>query len=221
MVGWNLDVSAQTIVINSVAQGLGLGFIFVPLNTIAFASLPGELRTEGAALWTLIRNIGSSVGISVVIARLTSMTTMFHSQLVEHATPFNDALRMPSASMVWGHGLPSMAMLEGMITQQAAMMAYSNSFLFMTFVALCAFPLLALIRSTKSAAPRFARRGGGARGDGLSQPDLATLSAPRRLRRLRDLKHQVGEPLGGVRDADRFRRRRRRLELRRRGERVA
>ena len=153
MVGWNLDVSAQTIVINSVAQGLGLGFIFVPLNTIAFASLPGELRTEGAALWTLIRNIGSSVGISVVIARLTSMTTMFHSQLVEHATPFNDALRMPNASMVWGHGLPSMAMLEGMITQQAAIMAYSNSFLFMTFVALCAFPLLALIRSTKSAAP--------------------------------------------------------------------
>ena len=81
------------------------------------------------------------------------MTIMLHSQLVEHATPFNDALRMPNASMVWGHGLPSMAMLEGIITQQAAMMAYSNSFLFMTFVALCAFPLLALIRSAKSAAP--------------------------------------------------------------------
>src|ERR1700753_1450030 len=91
MVGWNLNVPASTIIINSVAQGLGLGFIFVPLNSIAFASLPGELRTEGAALWTLIRNIGSSVGISVVIARLTSMTTTFHSQLVEHATPFNDA----------------------------------------------------------------------------------------------------------------------------------
>ena len=157
MVGWTLDVSASTIAINSIAQGLGLGFIFVPLNTIAFASLPGELRTEGAALWTLIRNIGSSVGISVVIARLTSMTTMFHSQLVEHATPFNDALRMPNASLVWGHGLPSMAMLEGMITQQAAMMAYSNSFLFMTFVSLCAFPLLALIRSPKSLATAASR----------------------------------------------------------------
>ena len=104
----------------------------MPLNTIAFATLPGELRTDGAALWTLIRNIGSSVGISVVIARLTSMTTMFHSQLVEHATPFNDALRMPNASLVWGHGLPSMAMLEGIVTQQAAVMAYSNDFLFMT-----------------------------------------------------------------------------------------
>ena len=75
MVGWSLDVSGQTIAINSVAQGFGLGFVFVPLNTIAFASLPGELRTEGAALWTLIRNIGSAVGISIVIARLTSMIT--------------------------------------------------------------------------------------------------------------------------------------------------
>ena len=51
MVGWSLDVPANTIVINSIAQGLGLGFIFLPLDTIAFASLPGELRTEGA--WAL------------------------------------------------------------------------------------------------------------------------------------------------------------------------
>ena len=113
MVGWSLDVPAGVIAIDSVAQGFGLGFIFVPLNTIAFASLPGELRTEGAALWTLIRNIGSAVGISIVIARLTSSITVFHSQLVEHVTPFNDAMRMPNASMLTGHGLPSLAMLEG------------------------------------------------------------------------------------------------------------
>ena len=151
MVGWSLDVSAETMAINSIVQGFGLGFIFVPLNTIAFATLPAALRTEGAALWTLIRNIGSSVGISVVIARLTSMTTMFHSQLVEHVTPFNDAMRMPDASLLGGHGLPSLAMLEGIITQQASAMAYSNDFLLMTLISLAAFPLLALIRSPKSA----------------------------------------------------------------------
>ena len=142
----------------------------MPLNTIAFASLPGELRTEGAALWTLIRNIGSSVGISIVIARLTSSITMFHSQLVEHVTPFNDAMRMPNASMLSGHGLPSLAMLEGVITQQAAVMAYSNDFLFMTFISLCAFPLLALIRSPKAVEARCLARSGGARGDGLTTP---------------------------------------------------
>ena len=157
MIGWSLDVSGQAIAINSVAQGFGLGFIFVPLNTIAFASLPGELRTEGAALWTLIRNIGSAVGISIVIARLTSSITIFHSQLVEHVTPFNDAMRMPNASMLSGHGMPSLAMLEGVITQQAAAMAYSNDFLFMTFISLCAFPLLALIRSPKAVAAAASR----------------------------------------------------------------
>ena len=69
MVGWSLDVPANTIVIDSVAQGLGLGFILCPSTRSPSRRLPGELRTEGAALWTLIRNIGSSVGISVVIAR--------------------------------------------------------------------------------------------------------------------------------------------------------
>ncbi len=156
MVGWSLDVSAQTIAINSVAQGFGLGFVFVPLNTIAFASLPGELRTEGAALWTLIRNIGSAVGISIVIAQLTSMITEYHSQLVEHVTPFSDALHMPNAGMLSGMGLPNLEALEQMVTQQAAAMAYSNDFLLMTLVSLSAFPLLALIRSPK-AAPAAAR----------------------------------------------------------------
>ncbi len=148
MVGWSLDVSATTIAINSVAQGFGLGFVFVPLNTIAFASLPGELRTEGAALWTLIRNIGSSVGISIVIAQLTRMTA---------ASPFNDALSMPDAGMLAGHGLPNLAALEALVTQQAAAMAYSNDFLLMTLVSLSAFPLLALIRSSKLAPAPAAR----------------------------------------------------------------
>ena len=112
MVGWSLDVSARTIAINSIAQGFGLGFVFVPLNTIAFASLPGELRTEGAALWTLIRNLGSSVGISIVIAQLTSMISEYHSQLVEHVTPFSDALHMPNAGMLSGMGLPNLETLE-------------------------------------------------------------------------------------------------------------
>jgi DHA2 family multidrug resistance protein len=149
-VGWSLDVSASAIAINSVMQGFGLGFVFVPLNTIAFASLPGELRTEGAALWTLIRNIGSSVGISIVIAQLTSMTNAYHSQIVEHVTPFSDAMHMPNASLLLGTNLPNLAMLDGLVTQQAAAMAYSNDFLLMTLVSLAAFPLLALIRSPKA-----------------------------------------------------------------------
>jgi DHA2 family multidrug resistance protein len=141
----------RAIAIASITQGFGLGFLFVPLNTIAFATLPAALRTEGAALWTLIRNIGASVGISIVIAQLTNMVTIFHSQLVEHVTPFNDAMRLPDAMALAGRGLANLATLDGLVTQQAAIKAYSNDFLLMTLISLIAFPLLALFRSTKAA----------------------------------------------------------------------
>ncbi|MDE3175581.1 MAG: DHA2 family efflux MFS transporter permease subunit [Pseudomonadota bacterium] len=148
MVGWTADVPARVVAIDSVVQGVGLGFVFVPLNTIAFATLPGEIRTDGAALWTLIRNLGSSVGISLVIASLTNNMTKFHSQLAEFINPFNNALSMPGAVgkiALSGQGL---AAVDGMVSQQAAVMAYSNAFLAMTYVSLAAFPLLALIRGT-------------------------------------------------------------------------
>jgi DHA2 family multidrug resistance protein len=151
MVGWTPDVSPRAIAIDSLTQGVGLGFFFVPLNTIAFATLPAAMRTEGAALWTLIRNIGASVGISVVIAQLTNMITVFHSQLVEHVTPFNDAMRLPDAMALAGRTLRDLSIFDGVVTQQAATMAYSNDFLLMTLVSLCAFPLLALLRSPKAA----------------------------------------------------------------------
>jgi MFS transporter, DHA2 family, multidrug resistance protein len=152
MVGWSPETSAQTVAINSIVQGFGLGFIFVPLNTVAFATLPGDLRTDGAAFWTLIRNLGSSIGVSVVISELTTKIIVFHSQLIENITPFNAALQMP-----WIAGPLSIASqtgraaLDGVVTQQAAIMAYSNDFLLMTFVSLAAFPLLLLIRRAQPA----------------------------------------------------------------------
>ena len=129
----------------------------MPLNTIAFASLPAALRTEGAALWTLIRNIGSSVGISVVIARLTSMTTMFHSQLVEHATPFNDALENAERLAGLGTWTSQHGDARGDDHPAGGGDGLSNDFLFMTLISLCAFPLLALIRSPKAIATAASR----------------------------------------------------------------
>ena len=148
MVGWTPETSAQTITIDSIGQGVGLGFVFVPLNTIAFATLPSAIRTDGVALWTLIRNLGSSVGISLVIASLTHDMTKFHSQLAEFINPFSDALRMPDVVGRLSTAGKGLAAIEGMVSSQAAVMAYSNAFLAMTFVSLAAFPLLALIRGT-------------------------------------------------------------------------
>ena len=149
MVGWNTDVSARTIALTSIAQGFGLGFLFVPINTIAFATLPADTLTEGAALWTLIRNIGSSLGISIMIAQLTNMITIFHSQLVEHVTPFNDAMRLPDAMALAGRSLRDLWDFYGLVTQQAAVIAYSNDFLLMTLISLIAFPLLERFRKVR------------------------------------------------------------------------
>jgi DHA2 family multidrug resistance protein len=152
MVGWNDDVSSSAIAINGVLQGFGLGFVFTPLNTVAFATLSRELRTEATGLWTLVRNIGASIGISILIARLVSRTAYFHSQLVEHVTPFNDALRMPDAAALADHSQRSLAILDGIVTQQAAVMSYSNDFLLMTIVSLVAFPVVMMMRHPKAAA---------------------------------------------------------------------
>jgi DHA2 family multidrug resistance protein len=155
MVYWSPESSAQAIAVVSIAQGLGLGFVFVPLNTVAFATLPTQLRTDATAMWTLIRNLGSSIGISIVIARLTTLVTTFHSQLAEHVSPFNDALRAPGVANILSTTTDAgRAMIDGLLTQQAAIMAYSNDFLLMTFVSLAAFPLLFLLRSSKAPAAR-------------------------------------------------------------------
>ena len=148
MVTWSPDSSGATIGANGVLQSFGLGFVFVPLNTIAFATLPGELRTDGTAIWTLIRNLGSSIGISLIIAELTNLIDVFHSQLAEQITPFNNALQTPDiAAALSTRTDAGRALLDQLVTQQAAVMAYSNDFLIMTFISLCAFPLLFLIRA--------------------------------------------------------------------------
>ncbi len=98
MTGFSLDVTKTTIVVTSIVQGIGLGLLFVPISTVAFATLPGHLRTGATAITTLARNIGSSIGISMVIANLTSKTTEMHARLTEQVTPFNNALQMPDVA---------------------------------------------------------------------------------------------------------------------------
>jgi DHA2 family multidrug resistance protein len=74
-------------------QGAGLGFLFVPLTTITFATLPAEMRGDGTGLYNLSRNIGSSVGISVVSALLTRTCRSTTPTIAAYVTPFNHALR--------------------------------------------------------------------------------------------------------------------------------
>ncbi len=140
------DTAVSTIVWTSVLQGFGLGFMFVPLNTMALSSLPPALRTQGTAMWTLIRNLGSSIGVSIVIANLTNNTIVMHARLMESVTPFNQALADPAAAMLNPATDTGRALLEQLVAQQAAIIAYDNDFLLMMLMTLLAFPLILLVR---------------------------------------------------------------------------
>ena len=150
------DTAVSTIVWTSVLQGFGLGFMFVPLNTMALSSLPPALRTQGTAMWTLIRNLGSSIGVSIVIANLTNGTIVMHARLMESVTPFNQALADPAAAMLNPATDTGRALLEQIVAQQASIIAYNNDFLLMMLMTLAAFPLILLVRWQAAPAPQAA-----------------------------------------------------------------
>ncbi|MGA8889877.1 MAG: DHA2 family efflux MFS transporter permease subunit, partial [Pseudolabrys sp.] len=150
MTGFSLDVTKTTIVVTSIIQGVGLGLLFVPISTVAFATLPGHLRTGATAITTLTRNIGSSIGISMVIANLTSKTTEMHARLTEQVTPFNDALQMPDvAGNLNVHTDMGRALLDAIVTQQAAMLAYINDFKLLMILTLAVIPMILIIGNSR------------------------------------------------------------------------
>ena len=150
MVGFTDQTSSQSIVVASLMQGFGLGLVFVPLSTVAFATLPPHLRTEGTAVLTLLRNIGSSIGISVVIAQLTNVTMRMHANLVENVTPFNDALKAPDVASIINMANDSgRAMMEMLIMQQATIIAYTNDFKLLMVLTLITIPFVFLIGSAQ------------------------------------------------------------------------
>jgi MFS transporter, DHA2 family, multidrug resistance protein len=148
MVGFTDQTTPWTIVTTGIVQGSGLGLVFVPLSTIAFTTLPAHLRTSGTSILTLVRNIGSSVGISMVIANLTSTTTVMHARLAEDINPFNNALQQ-AGSMLSTATDQGRALLDAMLTQQASIIAYDNTFKLLMVLTLVALPLVLLIGKTK------------------------------------------------------------------------
>ena len=145
MTGFNLEVSTWTLVHTGIVQGAGLGLIFVTLSTIAFTTLAPHYRTEGAAMFSLIRNMGNSIGVSVMVTLLGQQTQSNHMILSEHVSPFNPAL---TGAMV-GDTATGLSLLNNEVTRQAAVIAYLNDFQIMMIITLLAVPLTFLLRSHK------------------------------------------------------------------------
>ncbi|MGH7055178.1 MAG: DHA2 family efflux MFS transporter permease subunit [Stellaceae bacterium] len=147
MAGFSLGMGMEPVIVSGFLQGLGLGCTFVPLNTVALSNLPLHILTQGTALRSLMRNLGGSIGISVLEALLASNTQIVHSRLVEGLRPDNPLARPPFMPAPYSLSSPGgIAALNAEVTRQAAMVAYINDFLLMMIVSLGLIVLLLLIR---------------------------------------------------------------------------
>ncbi len=151
MTGFTPDMDDGPIIVTGLIQGVGFGFLYAPINVAAFATLPPSLLTEGTGVYSLIRNIGSSIGISVCETLLDRNIQINHASLAQSITPFNAALHQPVAQQYWPlDSLAGLSSLDQMVNLQAAMISYLDDFKFMMFVCLAALPLLFLLRPAKS-----------------------------------------------------------------------
>jgi MFS transporter, DHA2 family, multidrug resistance protein len=151
MTAWTDQTGVTEIVTISIIQGFGLGLVFVPLSTVAFMTLPNHLRTDGTSMLTLMRNVASSVGISIVIAQLTEGGRRTYAVLSQHINPFNQALQMPDVSSLINLGTDKgRAIADVMVQLQAQIIAFSHDYEFVMIFILCSIPLALMIGSTKA-----------------------------------------------------------------------
>jgi len=154
MTGWTQDVSQWDIIVVGFIQGAGLGFLFVPLTTVTFATLPASRRGEATGLYNLSRNIGSSVGISIVMALLTENVQRNHEEIGAYVTPFNHAFNAPAVA----HALSpwtaaGRAALDQVVTLQATVISYVDDFKLMMLMSVMVMPLVFLLRKNSASTP--------------------------------------------------------------------
>ena len=151
MTGFAIDQPSGPVIRSGVVQGLGLGLIFVPLQSLAFETLAPRMRTTAAALLNLSRNIGGSVGISVVSTQLVRMTQVAHADLAHNITeqtiPTLDPTVLQTIFPVAGPA--ALAYINMEVTRQALFIAYLDDFKLMMIVTFAVLPLLLFMRRGK------------------------------------------------------------------------
>ena len=131
---------------------MGLGFLFIPLQVIAFATLPAQYRTDGASLFSLSRNIGAAIGVSVTSFMLSHNTQTLHAEIGSSVTPFNRALfNNSTVEHIWNpltHR--GAALLDRVVNQQAQIIAFIDDYRMMIFTTMPALALLFLMRRPRT-----------------------------------------------------------------------
>lgn len=152
MTQWGLMMDWKPVFYTGLLQGFGMGFVFIPMNQLAFATLSMKHRTDGSSLLYLVRSIGSSIGISIMTTLLTRNMQTSHEDLVSHVTSSSMSAMDPSTiDRFQVLGEAALAMLNAEVTRQAAMIAYLDNFKFMMLLLVAFMPLILLMKPPKGA----------------------------------------------------------------------
>jgi DHA2 family multidrug resistance protein len=150
MTGFSLYMGMGPVISTGVLQGFGLGLVFTPLSIVTFSTLPRQILTQGTAIFSLTRNIGSSVGIAIVEALLVENTQIVHSRLVEQLRPDNPLAQAPYLLSPYSLSTTTgIAALNAEVTRQAQMVAYIDDFKLMMVIAFLVAPLLLLLHKPR------------------------------------------------------------------------
>ena len=149
MAGWSLAADWYHIIVSGFIQGLGIGMVFIPLQGMAFATLPPHLRTDGSSLLNLTRNVGSSVGISIMETVLTHNVQVSHSDLAGHITAsMINVIDLSTLDRFGSYGASALSLINAEVSRQAAMVAYIDDFYLMMWMSLAAVPLVLIMRKS-------------------------------------------------------------------------
>ncbi len=159
---WSLALDQYNIVLSGVIQGLGIGLVFIPLQSTAFATIAPRLRTDGSSLLNLFRSMGSSIGISIATVELARNIQISHSDLAAHIDSASvGALDVTTIDRFQSIGDVGMRIVDAEVSRQAAMVAYIDDFYMMMWMSLAAIPMVFLMRRNSG---RAAQPGSRARG---------------------------------------------------------
>lgn len=149
---WQFDINLTIVdvVWTTWLQGLGVGLMWVPLSIITFATLNPAYVPDGMGLFHLLRNIGSSIHISLSIALVIHSTKVNYAEMTEHVSPYNPNFQIPAITRLWNtETVQGLAAISGEINRQATMIGYLNSFAFFAATAAIAMPLMLLVKGKK------------------------------------------------------------------------
>jgi DHA2 family multidrug resistance protein len=149
MMNFDLSMGIWPFITSGIIQGLGVGLLFVPLSTLAFATIPPHLRPEGSSVYTLVRNLGSSVGISIMNALVVSNTQTMHASLAANVVPSDAVVRATLPRMFDPSTAAGITSLNGEVTRQASMVAYVDDFRLMFIITIACMPMLLLMRKPR------------------------------------------------------------------------